>query len=168
MRALAPHTHNRLLPPPQENRAGGWSCNPDSVLCPPGPIAEVVVPVTGLGVLGCNLPSFQPAQGTHSPNRKEPVEREMWSDNRCSRKRGKKLLLKWQWKTCNPTEVVRRLPWRGESQWEQQEQPLSPCPSTWNMPEQNLKAIPVAYLILLKVRRNDKIVIRTIKFFLLN
>lgn len=29
-------------------------------------------------------------------NRKEPVEREMWSDSKCSRKRGKKLLLKWQ------------------------------------------------------------------------
>lgn len=46
--------------------------------------------------LGGKLRAFQPACGTHSPNRKEPVEREMWSDNRCSRKRGKKLLLKWQ------------------------------------------------------------------------
>lgn len=27
-------------------------------------------------------------------NRKEPVDREMWSDSKCSRKRGKKLLLK--------------------------------------------------------------------------
>lgn len=26
-------------------------------------------------------------------NRKEPVEREMWSDSKCSRKSGKKLLL---------------------------------------------------------------------------
>ena len=30
------------------------------------------------------------------PSRKEPVEAEILSDNRCSRKRGKKLLLKWQ------------------------------------------------------------------------
>ena len=44
----------------------------------------------------------------------EPMEREIWSDNRCSRKRGKKLLLKWQWKTCNPTGMVRRLPGGGE------------------------------------------------------
>lgn len=42
-----------------------------------------------------------------------------------------------------------------------QEQPLSSCPSKWNMPEQNQNQ--VAYLMLLKVRRNDKIVIRTIK-----
>lgn len=42
------------------------------------------------------LLSVQPAQDTHSPKRKEPVESEMWPDNRCSRKRGKKLLLKWQ------------------------------------------------------------------------
>lgn len=29
-------------------------------------------------------------------SRKEPVESEMWSDSKCSRNRGKKLLLKWQ------------------------------------------------------------------------
>lgn len=34
------------------------------------------------------------------PSRKEPVEAEMRSDKRCSRNRGKKLLLKWQWNTC--------------------------------------------------------------------
>lgn len=31
-----------------------------------------------------------------SPSRKDPVETEIWSDSRCSRNRGKKLLLKWQ------------------------------------------------------------------------
>lgn len=34
------------------------------------------------------------------PSRMEPVEAEMRSDKRCSRNRGKKLLLKWQWNTC--------------------------------------------------------------------
>lgn len=42
-----------------------------------------------------------------------------------------------------------------------QEQPSPPCPSTWSMPERNLTAIPVAYLILLIVRSNDKTVIST-------
>lgn len=34
------------------------------------------------------------------PRRNDPIEREMRSDSKCSRNRGKKLLLKWQWKTC--------------------------------------------------------------------
>lgn len=34
------------------------------------------------------------------PSNIEPVEAEILSDRRCSRKRGKKLLLKWQWNTC--------------------------------------------------------------------
>lgn len=102
MRATLPtQTHRSALPPSGKQSAaggGGWRCSPsaDSALCHLGPSWEVAVSAVSLGVLGCKPLSFRPAQGTHSPNRKEPVEREMWSDNRCSRKRGKKLLLKWQ------------------------------------------------------------------------
>ena len=96
------HSNSQKLPPclwkTEWGGAGGWRCNAgaDSALCHLGTSWEVAVSAVGLGVLGCKPLSFRPAQGTHSPNRKEPVEREMWSDNRCSRKRGKKLLLKWQ------------------------------------------------------------------------
>lgn len=96
MTAGAPHTHSPA--PSFGKQLGAGSAAPQQILlsAPWAPAGEVAVPAAGLGVLGCKPLSFQPAQGTHSPNRKEPVEREMWSDNRCSRKRGKKLLLKWQ------------------------------------------------------------------------
>lgn len=44
------------------------------------------------------------------PSRTEPVEAEMLSDRRCSRKRGKKLLLKWQWKTCKESRERQQKP----------------------------------------------------------
>lgn len=99
--APPPHTHKRLPSTPSSGKELGLEVQPttDSALCHPGPGWGVAVPAAGLGVLGYKPLSFQPARDTHSPSRKEPVEREMWSDNRCSRKRGKKLLLKWQWKT---------------------------------------------------------------------
>lgn len=87
--AATPCSHRNRLPPPPptaEPEAGGSARDPAPRPCTPASCLQ----------LGGKLRAFQPACGTHSPNRKEPVEREMWSDNRCSRKRGKKLLLKWQ------------------------------------------------------------------------
>ena len=93
-----PSNPQRLPPFLWKTEQGAGGATPARILpsATRAPAGEAAVPTAGLGVLGCKPLSFRPAQGTHSPNRKEPVEREMWSDNRCSRKRGKKLLLKWQ------------------------------------------------------------------------
>lgn len=65
------------------------------------PACEHISPQTDFGKTESRLrpgpnpaAPFSPTQD--SPSRKDPVETEIWSDSRCSRNRGKKLLLKWQ------------------------------------------------------------------------